>query len=121
VSSTSSSSDDVILERSLTLHIGDVVHPVFVRIRRPDRDPLPGGDWRCCFSIDGLPDREPVEKASFGVDPMQAAIMTLHHVRLELRLLQADGLDLRWLGMSELGFPSSGPGEPTVDEWRRRR
>ena len=121
LSSTSSASDEVILERRITLHIGDVVHPVLVRIRRPDSDPLPSGNWRCRFSIDGLPDREPIEKASFGVDPMQAAILTLHHVRLELRLLQADGLDLRWLGMSDLGFPSSGLGEPTVDERRRRR
>ena len=112
---------DVILERCLTLDTGQAVHAVTVRITRPEPDPLPGGAWRCGFSVEGIPNSEAIVKASYGADPMQAAIMTLQHVRLELRLLQADGLHLKWLGDVDLGFPNLAEDEPSIDEWRRMR
>src|SRR5215471_15482715 len=96
----------VMLERSLTLEVNGVVHSIAVRINKPEPDPSSRRDWRCEFSIEGIPGRASISRESFGIDSMQAAIMTLQHIRLELRQLQADGLDIRWLGVKDVGFPN---------------
>lgn len=112
---------DVMLRRTLSLRVGDREHDVVVKVFRPKPAPPTGRDWQCDFSIAGLPDRDDILRCTYGVDEMQAAILTLQHVRLELRLLRADGLDLRWLGMVDLGFPCLAESEPSIEEWRTRR
>lgn len=113
------SESDVILVRALTLHVGGLEHAIIVKILRPKPDPLPGGDWGCEFCIEGIPNTPDIKRTTFGIDPMQAAILTLQRVRAELRLLAADGLELRWLGMTDLGFPNLAESEPSVEELSR--
>lgn len=114
------SESDVILVRSLTLHVGEAEHEIIVKLLRPKPDPLPGGDWGCDFCIEGFLDRPAIKGTTFGIDPMQAAILTLQRVRAELRLLAADGLELRWQGTTDLGFPNFAESEPPLEELRRR-
>jgi hypothetical protein len=112
----------VVAERRLELHRNRRSRPVTVRLRRPQRDPLPGGDWMCLVEIAGIPGRRPLLRASYGVDEMQALVLAFQLVRLELRLLQDDGFQLEWLGgQDDLGFPRIAEREPTSREWRRRR
>jgi hypothetical protein len=113
----------IIAERRLELRRNGRLRPVTVRLRRPQRDPLPGGDWMCLVEVDGIPGRRPLVRASYGVDQMQALLLAFQLIRLELRLLQDDGFELTWLGpdQADLGFPRIAESEPTSAEWRRRR
>lgn len=112
----------IVAERRLELRRNGRVRSVTVRLRRPQRDPLPGGDWMCLVEVAGIPGRRPLLRASYGVDQMQALILAVQLIRLELRLLQDDGFHLTWLGdPDDLGFPQIAESEPTSREWRRRR
>jgi hypothetical protein len=76
----------------------------------------------CLVEVAGIPGRRPLLRASYGVDQMQALVLAVQLIRLELRLLQDDGFHLTWLGDQEdLGFPQIAESEPTPREWRRRR
>jgi len=108
-------------ERALTLDVRGKTRKVMVRVHKPKRDVLPGGDWQCDFTISGIPGRRPVTRSSYGVDSMQAALLALQHLRLELRYYQAERVDLRWLGTKALHFPKISAGEPSVEEYRRTR
>lgn len=95
---------DIIVQRQL-----DAIHPdgsrteVLLAIGRPFPDPLPGGDWCSTFQITGLGD--PAVRAAFGVDTMQALLLALHKVRLELDERAAvEAAELRWLGQPDLGL-----------------
>ena len=114
---------DIIAERRLDIRRNGGTRPVAVRIARPQRDPLPGGDWMCLVEIDGIPRRQPLVRASYGVDQMQALLLAFQLIRLELRLLRDDGFALTWLDPDDqdLGFPRIAEGEPSPSEWRRRR
>jgi hypothetical protein len=81
----------VVAERRLELRRNGRVSPVTVRLRRPQRDALPGGNWLCLVEVEGIPGRRPLLRASYGVDQMQALVLSVQLIRLELRLLQADG------------------------------
>jgi hypothetical protein len=113
----------VIAERRLHLQRNGESQSVTVRIGRPQRDPLPGGDWMCPVEIAGIPRWHPIVRASYGVDEMQALLLAFQLIRLELRLLQDDGFELTWLepNAEDLGFPCVVEGEPTPSEWRRHR
>lgn len=112
----------IVAERRLELRRNGRLRPVTVRLRRPQRDPLPGGDWMCLVEVAGIPGRRPLLRASYGVDEMQALVLAVQLIRLELRLLQDDGFQLTWLGdQDDLGFPQIAESEPTSGEWRRRR
>ena len=110
------SESDVILVRSLTLHVGEAEHEILVKLLRPKADPLPGGDWGCDVCIEGFPDRPDMKRTTFGVDPMQAAILALQRLGAELRSLADHGLELRWLGMTDLGFPVFAESESSAEE-----
>ena len=90
---------DVVVSRTL-----EAVHPdgsrteVQISIGRPFPDPLPGGDWCCTFRITGLGDD--TVRAAFGVDSMQALLLALVKVRLEL----SGSVRLEWLGGSDLNL-----------------
>jgi uncharacterized protein DUF6968 len=113
----------IIAERRLDLRRNGKSRPITVRIGRPQRDPLPGGDWMCPVEIAGIPRRHSIVRASYGVDEVQALLLAFQLIRLELLLLQDDGLALTWLEPDgeDLGFPCVVEGEPTPSEWRRRR
>jgi hypothetical protein len=111
----------VILWRNLTLKTARKQHRVRVSIFHPDRDPLDDRTWRCLFRVAGLPRRRPLIRASFGVDPLQALVQALKHLRLELRLLKCDGFDLDWAGVPDFGLPPATPGEMRLAQWRVRR
>ena len=78
----------IVAERRLELRKNGRARPVTVRLHRPQRDPLPGGDWMCVVEIQGIPGRRPLMRASYGVDQMQALLLAFELMRLELRLLQ---------------------------------
>ena len=119
---TRSQKRDVVLERTLELKRKTKVQPLRVRMYRPDPDPLSNhGDWRCVFEVVGLPRRKSFIRAAYGVDPMQAFLMAFQKLRFELMMLQDDGLAITWLGMKDLGIPSTVEHEMSLSEWRRKR
>lgn len=77
--------------------------PVLARIGQPEPDPEPGGDWRCPLQIVGIGDEE-IFYAN-GVDSVQALQLGFLIMGIRLEDLCADGLELSWLGDSDLGFP----------------
>ncbi|MEU4740984.1 hypothetical protein AB0G02_11045 [Actinosynnema sp. NPDC023658] len=97
--------DDVVAERRLEAVSPDGVRtPVVVSVGRPGPDPLSAhDDWRCPFRVTGLGDE--VVGAAFGVDSLQALLLAVHKVRLELAARAgAESVALDWLGHPELGL-----------------
>lgn len=95
---------DPIAIRELEAETADgQVHPVVVRLGRPEPDPLPGGDWRCPFQIVGIGDG--AVQFSFGIDAVQA--LQLAFVIMGAQLFGANGQRQRitWFGGPDLGFP----------------
>jgi hypothetical protein len=77
--------------------------PVVVRIGKPLPDPLPGGDWFCPGQILGLGDE--AVRASFGIDSLQAFLLSVYGIRLTLReRAEAASVTLDWLGQPDLGL-----------------
>ncbi len=73
---------------------------VVIRFGAPRPDPLSGnGDWVCPHQITGLGGEE--IGAAYGVDSLQALLLSVHAVRV--KLAESDGT-LDWLGMPELGL-----------------
>ncbi|MDX8030182.1 hypothetical protein SK803_08165 [Lentzea sp. BCCO 10_0856] len=73
---------------------------VVVRFGAPRPDPLSSnGDWECPHQIVGLGDD--AVQASFGVDSLQALLLSVYAVRI--KLAESDST-LDWLGMPELGL-----------------
>jgi hypothetical protein len=76
---------------------------VVVRIGRPMPDTLPGGDWYCPRQIVGL--GEESVAASFGVDSLQALLLAVYALRLDLaERAEAASVRLDWLGQPDLGL-----------------
>ncbi len=95
----------VVAERELGCVAEDGTRaPVVIRIGSPHPDPRSrNGDWCCPHQIIGLGD-EAVE-ASFGVDSLQALLLSVYGVRLKLAArAEAASVTLDWLGMSWLGL-----------------
>ena len=79
---------------------------VHIRIGQPVRDvPTAGGlDWRCPFSITGLPERS--RPQGIGVDSLQALIDALKFVEREIGARARDrGGRFEWLGQPWHGLP----------------
>ena len=73
---------------------------VVIRFGAPRPDPLSGnGDWECPHQIVGLGDDS--VGAAFGVDSLQALLLSVYAVRI--KLAESD-ITVNWLGMSELGL-----------------
>ncbi|MGW6932158.1 DUF6968 family protein [Lentzea sp. NPDC054927] len=73
---------------------------VVVRFGAPRPDPLSSnGDWECPHQIVGLGDD--AVQAAFGVDSLQALLLSVYAVRI--KLAESD-TTLDWLGMPELGL-----------------
>ncbi|MFD0202143.1 MULTISPECIES: DUF6968 family protein [Saccharothrix] len=94
----------VVAERRVEAVAGDGARtPVVIRIGTPHPDPLsPNGDWCCPHQVVGLGDE--AVGASFGVDSLQALLLSVYRVRLTLAARAAEAsLDLDWLGFPDLG------------------
>lgn len=78
--------------------------PVVARIGTPRPDALSeNGDWCCPWQILGLGDE--AVNASFGVDSMQALLLGVYRVRLNLaERAEAASARLDWLGLPNLGL-----------------
>ena len=92
---------EVIAERGLEgEHEGRPI-TVTVKVGRPVPDP--DGHWTCPYRISS-----PVKERTFyafGVDAVQALYLALYMIGAELRS-GYKGLQLRWYGGEELGFPA---------------
>ncbi|MDP4505203.1 DUF6968 family protein [Nonomuraea turcica] len=96
---------DVVAERQLEAVAEDGARtPVTVRIGRPRPDRLSShGDWRCPHQIAGLGEER--AGAAFGVDSLQALLLSVHKLRLELaRRAQDARVRLDWLDQPDLGL-----------------
>ncbi|WP_447005588.1 DUF6968 family protein [Saccharothrix isguenensis] len=107
---------EVVAERQVECAAGDGSRTqVVVRIGRPHPDPLSShGDWRCPHQIVGL--GEETVGASFGVDSLQALLLSVYRVRLELAdRAKAASVDLDWLGLPDLGLTVTPTPVPPAD------
>jgi hypothetical protein len=95
---------EVIAERELDLVAnGKPSATVVVRIGKPIRSPDPNLDWLCPLQIVGLEDE--MVRAAFGVDAVQALILAMQMIHIELQARQRlTGQTLQWLEQSDLGF-----------------
>lgn len=77
---------------------------VVIRIGTPHPDPLSAhGDWCCPHQVLGLGDE--AVGASFGVDSLQALLLSVYRVRLDLAArAEAAAVELDWLGQPHLGL-----------------
>jgi hypothetical protein len=96
----------VVAERQVRAGAGT---PVVIRIGAPHPDPLStNGDWRCPYRITGLGDE--AVGAAFGVDSLQALLLAVYRVRLDLAArAESAGVELDWLGLPELGLTVDPP------------
>ncbi|WP_407701602.1 DUF6968 family protein [Thermomonospora amylolytica] len=96
---------EVVAERRLEAVAEDgTCTPVVVKIGRPRPDTLgTGEDWCCPHQILGL--GEDRVEASFGVDSLQAFLLSVYALRLKLtERAEAASVGLDWLGMPDLGL-----------------
>ncbi|XVS65181.1 DUF6968 family protein [Actinosynnema sp. CA-299493] len=103
----------VVAERRLWRVAGDGSRAeVVIRFGTPHPDPLsPNEDWCCPHQILGLGNE--TVGASFGVDSLQALLLSVYRVRLELaaRAVEA-AVELDWLGLADLGLTVDPPVRP---------
>jgi len=81
------------------------VRDIVVRIGLPERDPLPGGDYRVLVEINGLD--KPYSRHFHGVDELQALLSGCWIVPQILPVLAPAGARLSWFGGDDLGFGTS--------------
>jgi hypothetical protein len=96
---------EVMAERQLEAVAEDGARtPVTIRFGKPRPDVLSTtGDWCCPHQILGL--GEEGVGASFGVDSLQALLLSVYKVRLKLdQRAQAASVRLEWLGQPDLGL-----------------
>jgi hypothetical protein len=87
--------DETGVEYDLVLHIG-----------KPIPDANEGGDWCCPYQITGFNDNK--VSAAFGVDSIQALLLSLQKAALELNHYQkVKNSNLTWLDQDDLGLPKS--------------
>jgi hypothetical protein len=121
VNKSAISNRDVIAERRLDLLTSRGARPITIRFFRPELEARPAGVWICVYEIQGLPRRRAFVRAAPGFDGVQALIGALQYARLDLRVLQEDGVRLSLEGQPDLGFPALVEGEATTAEWRRQK
>ncbi|MGM1060323.1 DUF6968 family protein [Saccharothrix sp. Mg75] len=98
-------STPAVVERRLEAVAADGTRsPVVVVLGAPRPDPLSSnGDWCCPHRITGLGDE--VVGRAFGVDSLQAMLLSVYKLRLELAArAEAAGVELNWMGMPDLGL-----------------
>jgi hypothetical protein len=102
---------ELFVERTYESHAAAGTGEVRLRVFRPERDPEPGGSWRCRVRIDGV---EPtVDQHAYGEDGLQALVLALEMARVCLRFADLPGgASLRWMGDADLGIPVMLPGAP---------
>ncbi|WP_129346308.1 DUF6968 family protein [Sorangium cellulosum] len=95
------------LERTLqmTLAGSNAVRDIVVRIGLPERDPVPGGDFRVLVEIEGFD--APYSRHFHGVDKLQALLAGCWVVPQILAALAPVGARMTWLGEDDLGFGRS--------------
>ncbi len=99
------SDSEPFVERTFEYHTAAGVRAVRLRVVAPERDPEPGGDWRCRLRISGL-DGE-VDQHAYGEDGLQALILALEMARVVLGTTPLpEGAALAWLGHPDLGIPA---------------
>ena len=92
---------DTIAERELNFKTDKGEQILIIKLGRPRPDSKPGGDWECPIQIG----KE--MKMAYGIDSYQALSIALQLISIELRYLKdAENLNLKWLGMDDLGFES---------------
>lgn len=95
---------DPVVERTFERHTAAGGAEVRMAVGRPERDPAPGGDWRCRLVVSGLPD--PVDRYVYGIDGLQALLLALHMAAVDLRHARLPaGERLTFLGEPDLGLP----------------
>ena len=75
---------------------------IVVQIGIPERDPLPGGDFRVLAEIIGFD--QAYSRYCHGVDALQAFLAACSIVPRALMMLAPAGAKLTWLGGDDLGF-----------------
>jgi hypothetical protein len=96
---------EIVAERHLEAVAADGTRaPVVVKIGRPRPDTLSSnGDWCCPHQIVGLGEER--VGASFGVDSLQALLLSVHGLQLKLsQRAEAASVGLDWLGFPDLGL-----------------
>ena len=81
------------------------VREVIVHIGLPERDPVPGGDFRVLVEITGID--EPYTSHIHGVDELHAFLCGCWLVTGILPALVPNDARLTWLGDENLGFGTS--------------
>jgi|SRR5580698_1513336 hypothetical protein len=61
--------------------------PITFMIGKPERDPLPGGNYRCPVTIRGLGKKRHV----FGVDSLQSLMLAMFLINTEVNILCRQG------------------------------
>jgi hypothetical protein len=89
----------------LTFAASAEVREVVVHIGLPERDPVPGGDFRVLVEITGFD--EPYTSLIHGVDELHAFLSGCWLVTGILPALVPSGARLTWLGDEDLGFGTS--------------
>ncbi|RZU32306.1 hypothetical protein BKA19_2001 [Blastococcus saxobsidens] len=94
----------VVAERRLEAVAADGTRtPVTVLIGAPVPDPAGGGDWFCPHRVDGL--GEDSAGGAFGVDSLQALLLSVHALRLGLdQRAEEASVRLEWLGLPDTGL-----------------
>ncbi|MFB9880569.1 DUF6968 family protein [Planobispora siamensis] len=99
---------EVVAERQLEAVAADGSRtPVTVRFGRPRPDELSEhGDWCCPYQILGLGEEgEETVRVAFGVDSLQALLLSVYRARLELEeRARTAPVRLDWLGLPGLGL-----------------
>ncbi|WP_199439888.1 DUF6968 family protein [Umezawaea beigongshangensis] len=96
---------EVVAERQLaSVTVDGAQTPVVIRVGTPRPDPRStSGAWCCPHQITGLGDE--AVRACYGVDSVQALLLSAYGLRMELSARAAEaGTLLNWLGMSDLGL-----------------
>ncbi|MEV0616834.1 hypothetical protein AB0I81_26185 [Nonomuraea sp. NPDC050404] len=104
---------EIVAERQVeAIAAGGARTPVTIRFGRPRPDELSTtGDWCCPHQILGLGD-DGVD-AAFGVDSLQALMLSVYTVRLTLaERAEAGSVRLDWLGQPDLGLKV----DPEIDK-----
>ena len=96
---------EAVAERRLEFRTPSGAREILVRLGRPLPDPEPGGQWVCPVELAGSPVGG--VRAAHGEDSMQALLLALQLIDIELRhLRRATGATLTWLESEDVGFPN---------------
>jgi len=114
----------VFVERELTARRGRKRATLRIRIRAPRPDPLGGNNWQCSFEVTADDKRLRAPPKLFGIDGMQALLLTIGWVVYMLEEYENDtGMTIEewgWSGMWKLRMAGVLPGTRRRDAALRR-